>query len=83
MNVLLAHGNVEWMMGGVVAFLGIMFFMVKIARGKLASAFFSALVWVFVFSLHKGSYAGIMTATLAALLFDIFGLPFMKYMAKR
>lgn len=82
MNLFLAHGNVEWIAGGLIAFIGIMVFIFHIVRGHVLHVVLSAMVWFFVFSMHKGSTAGIMTATLAALLFDVFGIPLIKLFMK-
>lgn len=78
----LAHADFGWIIAGVVAFVGIMFFITKIVRGELLSAMLSGAVWFFVFSMHSGSTQGIMTATFAALLFDMVGLPIIN-LAKR
>jgi hypothetical protein len=78
MGVALFHGDFAWIIGGFVAFLGIMVFLIKIARGHIFSFIVGALVWWFVYSLHSGSNSGIMTATLAALLFDLVGIPILK-----
>jgi hypothetical protein len=77
-NLFLAHGNVEWMMAGVVVFVGIMVFVFHIARGHIMHVMTSACVWVFVFTIHGGTITGSMTATLAALLWDVFGLPLFR-----
>lgn len=77
------HADFAWILGGLVAFLGIMVFLIKLNRGYYVSTFISACVWYFVYSLHSGSNVGIMTATLAALLFDCVGLPMLRAMRKR
>lgn len=82
MNILLAHGDFSWLLGGVVVFLGVIFFIAKFMRGHYFAFVASAMVWVFVFSLHSGSTAGIMTATFATFLFDLFGLPILKLLRK-
>ena len=83
MPVFLAHGDFAWILGGLVVFIGLMVFIIKLARGHILSTLLSALVWFFVYSLHKGSNVGIMTATLAALLFDTIGLPIIKLFVRR
>jgi hypothetical protein len=83
MGVVLAHGNVEWIVGGLVVFIGLMVLLVKIARGKILSAVMGLSVWYLVFSIHNMSTAGIMTATVAALLFDLFGIPMLRAFRKR
>ncbi len=74
----LFHGSFEWVMGGFVVFIGIMAMAFHAARGHFLHIVVSVIVWFFVYSMHKGSTAGIMTATLAALLFDVFGIPLFK-----
>jgi hypothetical protein len=82
MSMFLAHGNVEWIVAGFVVFFGIMVFLSKLFRGKLLDLTFAAAIWYLVFNLHSGSNAGIMTATLAALLFDLFGMPILRLLRK-
>lgn len=77
------HSSMEWVMAGVVVFTGLMVFGIHIIRGHILSVILGAVVWFFVYSLHKGSTAGIMTATLAALLFDLFGLPILKLFSRK
>lgn len=81
--ITLLHGSMEWVMAGLVVFTGLMVFMIHVVRGHILSVILGALVWAFVYSLHKGSTAGIMTATLAALLFDMFGLPILKLFMRK
>lgn len=69
----LLHSNADWFFSGIIVFIGIMVFLIKIAHGHIISTIASGIVWVFVYKLHSGSTAGIMTATFAALLFDTFG----------
>ena len=83
MPVFLAHGDFAWVLGGVVVFVGLMVFAIRLASGKLLGTALSLIVWFFVYSLHRGSNVGIMTATLAALLFDLIGLPILKMYLKR
>lgn len=83
MPVFLAHSDFAWVLGGVVVFIGLMVFLIKLVRGHVTSTVLSAIVWFFVYSLHKGSNVGIMTATLAALLFDLIGLPIIKLFLRR
>lgn len=78
MNILLAHGNFDWLFAGGIVFIGAMVLFIKIARGHIFSSIISVAFWFMVFSLHNGSTVGIMTATWAALLFDFFGLPLIK-----
>lgn len=82
MGVILAHGDFAWVLGGIVAFVGIMVFLIKFARGDILGVVAGGAVWYFVYSLHAGSNSGIMTATLAALLFDFIGMPILKLFAK-
>lgn len=83
MPIFLAHGDFAWILGGVVVFVGLMVFAIRLANGKILGTAISALVWFFVYSLHRGSNTGIMTATLAALLFDLFGLPILRLWLRR
>lgn len=78
MNMFLAHGNVEWIVAGFVVFIGLMIFIFKIIRFKVVDVLVGSTIWYFVYSLHSGSTAGIMTATLAALLFDLLGMPLIR-----
>ena len=79
----LAHGDYGWIMSGFVVFIGIMVFAIKFGRGQYVSLFLSACVWIFVFKIHSGSTQGIMTATFAALLFDLVGIPLFKLLTFR
>jgi hypothetical protein len=83
MGIALFHGDFAWLLGGLVVFVGLMVFLIKLARGHILSVLFSLIVWVFVYKLHGGSASGIMTATMAALLFDMFGLPLLRLFRKR
>ena len=83
MPIFLAHGDFAWILGGMVVFIGLMVFIIKIARGHIVSTVLSLIVWIFVYKLHGGSNVGIMTATFAALLFDIIGLPLIKLFMRR
>lgn len=71
----LLHSNADWIFAGLIVCIGIVVMLIKIVRGQIISAILGMAVWIFVFSLHKGSTQGIMTATFAALLFDVIGLP--------
>lgn len=82
MSMFLAHGNVEWIVGGLVVFIGLIVFLAKIARGKIFDVLIAAGIWNFVYYIHSGSTAGIMTATFAALLFDIMGMPILRLLRK-
>ena len=74
----LAHADFGWVIAGFVVFVGIMLFIAKIMRGHYLSAVLSTIIWIFVFKIHSGSTQGIMTATFAALLFDMIGFPLLK-----
>ena len=74
----LFHGDFAWLLAGFVVFFGLIVFLIKLSRGHIGSTLASLAVWVFVYSLHSGSNTGIMTATVAALLFDLIGLPLIK-----
>jgi hypothetical protein len=83
MGIALFHGDFAWLLGGMIAFAGIMVFMWRVSRGHIGGVLMSAAVWYFVFSIHKGSNSGIMTATVAALLFDLIGWPLVKLFLRR
>ncbi len=83
MTMFLAHGDFAWIMSGLVVFTGLMVLFIKVARGKIVSVVLSSIVWYFVYKLHGGSTTGIMTATFAALLFDLIGLSILKLFMKR
>ncbi len=78
MLVTLLHGSFEWVIAGAVVVLGLVVFGIKLVRGHILACIIGAAVWFFVFSLHRGSTTGIMTATFAALLFDLVGLWIIK-----
>lgn len=82
MGMFLAHGNVEWIVGGLVVFVGLIVFLAKIARGKFFDVLVAVGIWNFVYMIHSGSNAGIMTATFAALLFDMLGMPILRLLRK-
>lgn len=79
----LFHGSFEWIMAGAIVTLGLIVFGIKIMRGHIVSVVIGAIVWMFVYSLHSGSTVGVMTATFAALLFDLIGLPVIKLFSRR
>lgn len=74
----IAHADFGWVLSGGIVFIGLMFFLIKLIQGNILSVMLSSFVWMFVFYIHSGSTQGIMTATWAALLFDIFGLPLLR-----
>ena len=78
----LIHTNADWLIAGTIVFIGIVVFVIKLLRGHILSTICSLTVWIFVFSLHKGSTTGIMTATFAALLFDTIGMPLISLFTK-
>lgn len=78
----LIHTNADWLVAGTIVFVGIVVFVIKLLRGYILSTMCSLVVWIFVFSLHKGSTTGIMTATFAALLFDMIGMPLISLFTK-
>jgi hypothetical protein len=78
MGIALFHGDFAWVLGGLVVFIGLMVFLIRLSRGHILSSILSMTVWYVVYSLHSGSNTGIMTATLAALLFDMIGIPMLK-----
>ena len=83
MNLLLFHGDFAWLLAGIVIFVGLVVFLIKLVRGHIGSTLASLCVWVFVFSLHGGTGTGIMSATVAALLFDMMGIPIIKAFTRR
>jgi hypothetical protein len=83
MMLTLLHGSFEWVIAGAIVVLGLIVFGIKLVRGHLFSVIIGACVWFFVFSLHRGSTTGIMTATFAALLFDLFGLTIIRLFMRR
>lgn len=75
----LLHGSMDWIMAGAVVCLGLIVFLSKIPRGEFISLIIGACIWIFVYKIHGGiSTTSIMTATFAALLFDLVGLPILK-----
>ena len=75
----LLHSSLDWIFAGAVVWLGIMVFLWRIGRKQYAHVFASACVWLFVYKIHGGiSTASIMTATFAALLFDMSGMWILK-----
>ena len=83
MGIALFHGDFAWLLGGMVAFVGIMVFGIKLVRGNVLGVVAGGAVWYFVYTMHAGSNAGIMTATVAALLFDLIGLPILRLFWRR
>lgn len=82
-NLFLFHGDFAWLLGGVVVFAGLMVLLLKVVRGHALSVVLSVIVWIFVYKLHGGTGSGIMTATVAALLFDLLGLPLLRLFMRR
>lgn len=83
MGIALFHGDFAWLLGGLIVFLGLMVFLVKLVRGHVLSVVLSVIVWIFVYKIHGGTNSGIMTATVAALMFDVFGLPLLKLFSRK
>ena len=83
MGIALFHGDFAWILGGLVGFVGLMLFLIKIARGQILSVILSVMVWIFVYKIHGGSNSGIMTATMIALLFDMIGIPLLRLFWRR
>jgi uncharacterized membrane protein (UPF0136 family) len=78
----IAHADFGWMISGLIVFIGLIFFVSKLIRGQILGLVLSGAVWFFVYTMHSGSTQGIMTATFAALLFDVFGLPILGLVKK-
>ena len=74
----LAHAGFEWVISGLIVFTGLMVFLAKLSRGYILDCILGIAVWVFVYRIHSGSTTGIMTATFAALLFDLVGLRILR-----
>lgn len=78
MGIALFHGDFAWLLAGVIAFIGVVVFLAKLLFSKLGSLLATVVVWIFVYTLHGGTATGVMTATVAALLFDVLGIPLLK-----
>lgn len=83
MGIALFHGDFAWLLGGLVVFAGLMIFLIKLVRGHILSVVLSVIVWIFVYKLHGDTNSGVMTATVAALLFDMVGLPILRLFWRR
>jgi len=82
MFVTLFHGSADWLMAGGIAALGLIVFGVQLMRGHVGHVAISVAVWIFLYSLHKGSTAGIMTATFGALLMDVIGIRLIAFLGR-
>ena len=75
----LAHASIEFLLAGGIVFLGLMILIIRAVLGQGLHVFASICVWIFVYSIHGGkANVGIMTATFAAVLFDLFGFSIIK-----
>ncbi len=74
----IAHGSFEWLFSGLIVFIGLMVFLVKLNRGHIFDCMVGVAVWFFVYSIHGMSTTGIMSATFAALLFDLVGMRLLR-----
>ena len=74
----LGHASFEWVFSGLIVFIGLMVFLVKLTRGHIDDCVVGAIVWYFVYSIHGMSTTGIMSATFAALLFDLVGMRLLR-----
>jgi hypothetical protein len=79
----LLHSGFEWIFSGLVVFVGLMVFFIKLSRGKIMECASGLAVWWFVYSIHGMSTQGIMSATFAALLFDLVGWSILKLASRR
>ena len=70
----LLHASLDWLSAGIIVVFGLIVFLRKISNGDWLGVIFGGGVWFFVYTLHSGSTTGIMTATFAALLFDLVGM---------
>ena len=77
------HSGMEWILAGGVVFIGIMAMLYHVARGQIGTLLASLSVWALVFTIHGGTIQGSMTATFAALLFDLVGMPILRLMVGR
>lgn len=74
----LGHASFEWLFSGAIVFLGLMVFLIKLNRGHILDCVVGACVWIFVYKIHGMSTTGIMSATFAALLFDLIGMRILR-----
>jgi 4-amino-4-deoxy-L-arabinose transferase-like glycosyltransferase len=75
----LAHASIEFLLAGGIVFIGLMALIIRLVLGQIGHVTASVIVWIFVYSIHGGkANVGIMTATFAALLFDLFGFAIIK-----
>lgn len=82
MLVSLVHGSMDWIMAGFIICLGLIVFLGKLVKGEIISFIIGGVIWAFVYKVHGGvSTASIMSATFAALLFDLVGLRVLGLMA--
>lgn len=74
----LLHSGFEWIFSGLIVFVGLMVFLIKLTKGHLLDCAVGIAVWIFVYSIHGMSTQGIMSATFAALLFDAVGMRILR-----
>ena len=74
----LGHASFEWVFSGLIVFIGLMVFLVKLNRGHIIDCVIGLCVWAFVYKIHGMSTTGIMSATFAALLFDLVGMRLLR-----
>lgn len=75
MNILLSHGNIEWIALAIVYFICIASLYYKIKRGRFVACTIEIVVFVVLFKLHGGSVSGSTAAAVAALLTGTFLVP--------
>ena len=78
----LMHSGFEWIFSGLIIFIGLMVFLIKLSRGHILDCIVGIAVWIFVYSIHGMSTQGIMSATFAALMFDMIGMRLLKLSMK-
>ena len=79
MPVFLFHGSFSWLLAGIIVAVGAFIFVVKAKFGRPEDTMMSIGFWIFIFWLHKGdATAGVMTATVAALLADLIFIPLLR-----
>lgn len=74
----LLHSGFEWVFSGFIVFIGLMIFLFKLRKGRMLDVIVGGTVWFFVYSIHGMSTTGIMSATFAALLFDLIGMRILR-----
>jgi len=74
----LLHSGFEWIFSGLIVFIGLMVFLIKLVRGHIFDCIIGIAIWIFVYTIHGMSTQGIMSATFAALMFDLIGMNLLR-----